>query len=84
MWYVFCEATEEAEVLHPLRPYTAGPFVINERTGVVARGGRSVRLTPLQLNVFVYLAKRLNTLVRKEELYISVWGAHAPPPKNRH
>jgi two-component system, OmpR family, KDP operon response regulator KdpE len=63
-----------AAMVHDSGSLDAGVFRIDFDARRVYVGGRKVRLTPKEFDVFVYLARRPNHVVPHARLLLAVWG----------
>ena len=52
----------------------AGDIVLDEETGLAARGGISLELTATELRLLAYLVRQRGLLLSKHQLLTQVWG----------
>lgn len=52
----------------------AGDIVLDEETGLAARGGASLELTATELRLLAYLVRQRGLLLSKHQLLTQVWG----------
>mgnify|MGYP001195556095 CR=1 FL=1 len=49
-------------------------LIIDEKTRLVQRGGKTVELTPKEFDLLLYLAKHKNEVLSREQILSDVWG----------
>lgn len=57
------------------QPLLVGPFAFDETTGVIAKCGELVALSPKEFALAYFLARHAGETVSKERLLAEVWGA---------
>ncbi len=76
-----------AERVEPARLLRVGALLLDTRAHTVTIAGRSVRLSPLEYELLVHLARRPADVVSKHELLRAIWGAGSrvdPRTVDRH
>jgi DNA-binding response OmpR family regulator len=66
-------ASEDAETLR------AGELEVRLGDGLVLAGGQVLTLSVREFELLVALARRLGTIVRRDELFSTVWGGELRP-----
>jgi DNA-binding response OmpR family regulator len=58
----------------------AGDVVVDEQSGLAARAGSPLELTPTELRLLAYLVRRRGLVLSKHQLLTQVWGYDAYDP----